>query len=149
MNITDDQERLVLEDVNHPHQLFKIPGVTAYYPGLKKTNGVQTSQECLVVCVNRKKSSEQLAVAQLVPQFVNNTITDVVQMPQISKDMYCGGTDPQDPYVDGQPGCEQNIYKSGGGMYRDLPGGVSIGQSAERNTGTLGIMVKDKSLDEL
>lgn len=144
MSITADQERLVLEDVDHPHQLFRIPGVTAYYPGLKKTNGMQTNQECLVVCVNKKRSSEELVVDHIVPQFVNNTITDVVQLPQISKNMYCGGTDPQDPYVDGKSGCEQNIYKSGGGMYRDLPGGVSIGQSAERNTGTLGIMVKDK-----
>ena len=144
MNITADQERLVLEDVNHPHQLFKIPGVTAYYPGLKKTNGVQTNQECLVVCVDRKKSSDTVSDDQLIPRFINNTITDVVQLPQIRKDMYCGGTSPEDPFVVGQRGCDDNIYKPGGGLYRDLPGGVSISPSADLATGTLGIMVKDK-----
>ena len=144
MTITTDQEQLILDDVGHPHQLFKIPGVTAYYPGLKTIEGLKTNQECLVVCVNKKKTQDKLESKHVIPQFVNNTLTDVVEMPQIHKNIYCGGTQPQDPYVDGQPGCEQNIYNPGGGMYRDLPGGVSIGQSAELQSGTLGIMVKDK-----
>lgn len=144
MNITDEQEQSVLKDVGHPHELFKIPGVTAYYPGLKTVEDVSTKQECLVVCVAKKKPLNSLNKTDVVPRFINNTLTDVVELPQQKIQVSCTSSDATNPYDPTKQGCITNIYTPTGALYSDAPGGLSIGLSNDMSAGTVGIMVTDK-----
>lgn len=125
--------------------ILSIPGVTCMYPGTRVVNGVETSQECMVVGVVEKKPLDQIPRDQIIPTNISNIVpTDVVQVPTFYSHTYCGDN------ATTTAGCSGHVYDPATSRpYTAIPGGISIGNANIYDAGTIGAMVRDRDTREL
>lgn len=126
--------------------LFKYPNVHAYYPGCKHVNGESTGDNCIVVVVSTKKPIDQLKTEEIIPKTLHGDVkTDVIQLPPVTVDGWCGGSNLKSPYHRQPPGCFDHIYdQSTGKPYVNIPGGISIGNAGVWDSQTVGLIVRDR-----
>lgn len=136
----------ILEKIQELHQ-NKPDGVTSISLGYKTKNGERTGEIGIVYSVVEKKNKNNISSDQLLPQSViidgHNTVTDVIEMPQLAT-MAC--------FVSGSTEITrlQNLTSApialkGGQEMRQFPTGwINLGGgSASITIGTLGFFAVD------
>jgi len=116
-------ERAIQAKRRHLDDLLSKPNVVACGVGYKETGGVITDEPAVIVSVERKVPTAQLAPQAMVPSMVGEVKTDVVEVGKIK--------------------AWQSIPSAGAGprdKWRPAPGGVSIGH-VDITAGTLGCLV--------
>jgi len=115
-------ERAIQAKRRHLDDLLSKPNVVACGVGYKETSGVITDEPAVIVSVERKVPTAQLAPQDLVPRTVEEVKTDVVEVGKIKAwQPISPGAGPRD-------------------KWRPAPGGVSIGH-VDITAGTLGCLV--------
>jgi len=116
-------ERAIQAKRRHLDDLLSKPNVVACGVGYKETSGVITDEPAVIVSVERKVPTAQLAPQDLVPRTVEEVKTDVVEVGKIKawQSIPSAGAEPRD-------------------KWRPAPGGVSIGH-VDITAGTLGCLV--------
>ncbi len=115
-------ERAIQAKRRHLDDLLSKPNVVACGVGYKETSGVITDEPAVIVSVERKVPTAQLAPQDLVPRTVEEVKTDVVEVGKIKAwQSIPPGAGPRD-------------------KWRPAPGGVSIGH-VDITAGTLGCLV--------
>jgi hypothetical protein len=61
-------------------QLLQLPHVVGVGLGYKEIGGVSSEENCLKVLVNKKLPPDQLSVHQLIPKNIDNVLTDVIEV---------------------------------------------------------------------
>jgi len=127
-------------------QLFKFPHVHGYYVGKKIVAGVDTMEPCVVFTVSKKKPSHELQPEEIIPGVMLGGVkTDVIEMPKLTADGFCGGADPVPPSKRRSTGCPDHIYNNDTlAPYSDLIGGVSVGNAGIMDAGSMGLIVRDR-----
>lgn len=147
MHHTAKLERKILElaDVKSAN-LLKYRNVHGFYPGKKRVGGVETDENCVVVLVTNKISKQELRDEDIIPQNIGKGVkTDVVQLPSMIINGYCGGSNPIPPDKRRKSGCPDHIYDNETlEPYTDIPGGISIGNAGILDAGTMGMLVRDR-----
>ncbi len=64
----------------YTEMLLKIPHVMGVAIGLQKTNGAYTSDVCLVVLVDKKRSMSELAPTEVIPAELDGVKIDVQEI---------------------------------------------------------------------
>lgn len=105
------------------HDLLEIPNVIGFGRGFKRRGGEMLDTQALVVLVIEKLPEVMLNKQDLIPQFMDGTPTDVMQV--------------------GILRAQANT-----GKFRPAPGGVSIGHK-DITAGTFGVLVADPEKEEL
>lgn len=144
--ISDDRQQSIIDASGEAmYELLNIPGVHCLYPATKIVDGVDTHVECMVIGVEKKIASEEIIPEHIIPKKLNNTvITDVLQIPPVVAQGFCGG---QTPFPQG---CPEHIYDPDTNEpYIAVPGGISMGNANLNDAGTLGMLVRDRSTREL
>ncbi|WP_080347939.1 hypothetical protein [Clostridium botulinum] len=112
---------------SHKYQyFFSKANVVGVGVGYKITNGITTSEKCLMVFVSKKVPFSELLSFNLIPSYYDGVKTDVVESGVFS--IYDQGI-----------GSENDLNK----RIRPAPGGCGIGSATATTTGTLGCVVKD------
>lgn len=144
--ISEQRQQAILHAATPTYaELLNIPGVTCVYPGYRTVDGVETTEECLVIGVEQKISVDQLAREHLIPARLNNLLkTDVVEIPKLVAHNYCGHN------ATTTQGCSGHVYDPVTRRpYTAIPAGVSIGNANIFDAGTLGALVRDRDTREL
>lgn len=146
MSLTPSEEQQILKKSSlSAEHVFSQYDVHAFYPSTKLVDGHDTQQPCMTMCVSKKIASNWLCDDKRIPRLVGDgVITDVIELPPIHAQAWCGSNTETLPRTLNPTGCENHVYDPSGELYRDLPGGVSCGPSMEMEPGTLGVMVKDR-----
>lgn len=103
----------------HEHKLLQKKNVVGVGIGKKIVGGKQTEQDCITIMVSEKVPIQALSKADIIPQKIEDIVTDVVQVGTLRA--FAKRTD----------------------RWRPAPGGISIGHY-KITAGTLGAIVKDK-----
>ena len=103
----------------HEHKLLQKKNVVGVGIGKKIVGGKQTDQDCITIMVSEKVPIQALSKADIIPQKIEDIVTDVVQVGTLRA--FAKRTD----------------------RWRPAPGGISIGHY-KITAGTLGAIVKDK-----
>jgi len=119
--------------IRHRFELLVKPYVQGIGLGTKKTAGVDTSVPCIVVYVYPKMPKSQLGYKEVIPQSIEDVLTDVVEIrpAQATVRTDKSAVDPQRTR-----------------RWRPAPGGVSVGHFQLNGAGTLGAWVRDKETGE-
>jgi len=115
-------ERAAIKRVkeNYKGAILAKPNVIGVGTGYKISNGVRTSEMCLVTLVRQKMPLDGLAPQAVVPKSLDGVLTDVIEVGDVK------------------------ALQSPTDRWRPAPGGVSIGHY-KITAGTLGAIVRDRS----
>jgi len=124
-------------------KLLDKKNVESYFDGFKEIKGNSTKEKCIIIGVSKKQSTKDLSEEDLIPPEINGVKTDVIEVPPMIIQDYCGSdsgsSSPSEIYLKGCPG---HTYDNNS-PFNCVPGGISIGPKEEVAAGTLGFSVKD------
>ena len=121
----------------HKYYFLAMPGVVSIGIGLKTVQGKRTRMLSLVMGVKKKRSRITLARAQVIPRFLDNLPTDVVEVGKISFQGYAL------PWIAENPPDNQDNANFRKTRVRPAQPGVSIGHY-KTTAGTMGAVVRGR-----
>ena len=80
MSQDEKTARATLVQKKYTEMLLKIPHVMGVAVGLQKKNGTYTGDVCLVVLVDKKRPSDELAAQDLIPSELDGVCVDVQEI---------------------------------------------------------------------
>lgn len=123
----------------HRDNLLSLPNVNGVGIGFKQRAGLETDELSVVVFVTRKLPERQLKVSSLVPQSLEGSRTDVVEVGVLTFQEWDPASWPRHPAA--------RTELSRLDRLRPAPAGVSVGHYAV-TAGTLGAVVADNQSGE-
>jgi hypothetical protein len=115
---SDEIRNLIEIKDRHASEIKSLQNVTGLGVGMKKKGGKLTEQKCIIVFVDKKIPKVEIAESEMVPEKLEEVVTDVVET-------------------------HFKIYFNHQARHNPAVGGISISRSGEISAGTFGITALD------